>query len=409
MRIAFITDEIPRPGRAGYLTYSHALLAHLVERGHTIRLVLGWPRLRGPTERFDDVLDPAQVDVVGNGIARVGGRVITTRPKRLLRALGRRALAALPPRTRERLRRRGRAGSYGVVDAVMGRMNTEAEARIAAGLCAGCDLVMTDAIFRAPALAFLPAGPRRAIITHDVFHLRHATLSARGLSVHPPRFTASDEAALLANAGLLVAIQEEEAAVLRRLAPTAQVVTAPMPAAPHPRPHGTRREPGRIVFVGSIGPHNVDALRWFAAEAWPGVRALLPDARLDVVGSVGGAVGPLPEGMHVLGVLPSLAPVLHRASVAVAPMQAGSGLNIKLLDYAAHGLATVCTSRAAAGLLPAPDWPFAIADTPQAFATAVARLAAGGAEVREEAAAAYLDLYGASRVLAPLVEAVERG
>lgn len=407
MRIAFITDAIPRPNRAGYLAYNHALITHLAGRGHQVSVVLAYPRLTRLVERFDAFLDPDRVQVVGPGLSAGHGTVRPQGLRRGARVLARGMLELLPGGLGETLRRAGRADRYGDVDAVIGRFLTAREARESARLADGADLVMADAIFRAPALDHLRPGVRRAIVTHDVFSQRHAALAARGLSLHPSSLSEAEEAGWLARARLLVAIQEEEEAVLRRLAPEASIVTAPMPASAVPRPPGTVRDPRRIVFVGSAGPHNADGMRWFLDKIWPSLLARLPGVRLDICGAVGRVLHPLPDGVAALGIVPDLAPVLHRAGLAVAPLLAGSGLKIKMLDYAAHGLVTVTTPIGAAGFERTADWPFVLADTPAAFAEAVAGLAAGDAAAREARCHAYLHRYDADRLLAPFVAMVE--
>lgn len=413
MQIAFVTDEIPRPNRAGYLAYNHALLTALAGRGHDVRIVLAWPRLPSPIMRYADAFDPARVRVVGRGLASLGGHVVVLRPRPALRAALRALMRQLPGRLGERVRRQGQAAAYGAVDSVIGRWLTPDEAAAAARLSAGADLVLVDTIFRAPALAALPAdapgrtGPARALVAHDVFHARHASLAARGLRLHPPSLTAAEEGRWLGTASLVAAIQANEAKELARLAPTARVVVAPMPARFVPRPAGVARVPGRIAFVGSAAPHNVDGMRWFLAEVWPRIRAAMPAARLDVCGAVGGGLADVPDGVVLHGLVPDLAPVLHRASVAIAPLLAGSGQVIKLLDFAAHGLATVTTRQGVAGYPPGPGMPFTLADTAEDFAAATLHLAAGGAETREAEAETFVRRNGAETVLRPFIEAVE--
>lgn len=407
MRVAYITTEIPRRSRAGYLAYNHALVTALARSGIEVTLVLGWPRLAAPVVRYAGDLDAARVGVVGPGLATIRGHVVLTSPARALRALARWGLGLVPGPLGERLRRHGRSLAYGMVDAILGRFLTEAEARAAAALAADAEVVLVDTIFRAPALAYLPPGQPGGVIAHDVFSARHRSLSALGLELFPPTLSEEDEARLLAPADLVVAIQQQENAVLAQLAPHARVVTAPMPATPAPRPAGTAREAGRLAFVGSRAPHNVDGLRWFLAKVWPRLGALLPNVRLDVCGSVGRSVGEAPPGVTVHGIVPDLAPILHRACLAVAPVRAGSGQATKMLDFAAHGLTTVTTSQGLAGYDRADAWPFVAADTAEAFAAETARLAATDGIDREAVAAVFMRGYDPAVLLRPFIEAVE--
>lgn len=391
---------MPRPGEAGHLAYNHAILSHLAARGHAVTVVLARPRLTGPIQATGGL------GVIGPGLVSGRGWVATTRPKDTARILARSALSLLPDALGERLRRRGRSGDYGEADAVLGRFLSEPEAEAAARLCAGADWVIADTIFRAPALAKLAPGPRRAILTHDLFHARHAALSARGLRLFPPTLTREDEARWLAEGELLVAIQPEEEEALAALVPRARVVTALMPARAVPRPAGTAREASRLVFIGSASAHNTDGLRWFLAEVWPLIRARSPAARLDVAGTVCREIGSHPEGVALLGRVDDLSPLLHRAGLAIAPLRAGSGLKIKLLDYAAHGLLTVTTTLGVAGFLHDEAWPFVLADDAGAFAGAVLRLAAEDPAGREAGALAYVGHYCTDRVFAPLLAAL---
>ncbi|MCC7283091.1 MAG: glycosyltransferase family 4 protein, partial [Acetobacteraceae bacterium] len=109
----------------------------------------------------------------------------------------------------------------------------------------------------------------------------------------------------------------------------------------------------------------------------------------------------------VLGQVETLAPILHRACLAIAPQLAGSGQSIKLIDYAAHGLVTVTTTAGAAGYDEDGDRPFVLADEAGDFAAAVASLAESDGSAREAAALSYAARFEAGTLLRPLFEAIE--
>jgi succinoglycan biosynthesis protein ExoO len=67
------------------------------------------------------------------------------------------------------------------------------------------------------------------------------------------------------------------------------------------------------------------------------------------------------------------APLLHRAALAISPLRAGSGLKIKLLDYARHGLHTVATPPSLQGFHLDAAAPFSIAGSANIFAQLVLR------------------------------------
>jgi succinoglycan biosynthesis protein ExoO len=311
------------------------------------------------------------------------------------------ALAGLPAPLRTWARRRRNRA-----DAVLGGFPAPAELRWCARAIARLQprAVLIDTIFRAPLLAEPELdGVNAVLIAHDVFHRRAAALAAAGYTVRPPGLTRAREAELLARAGHIAAIQPEEAALLRQLCPAANVFTAPMPAIPSPPPPGMARIPGRLVFVGSDSLPNLDGLRWFFAEIWPELRG--QGLTLDLVGDCGPALRRLPAGVRSLGRVEALAPVLHRAALAVSPLRAGSGLKLKLLDYARHGLVTVATPPSLRGFVLGPGSPFVIAGGPSVFAAAVMRQLA--MPLGPEAALAYVaEHYGTARAFAGLAAAL---
>lgn len=126
--------------------------------------------------------------------------------------------------------------------------------------------------------------------------------------------------------------------------------------------HAPRIEDGRsILFVGSLGYEpNADSILWFARTIMPRLRTGFGRCRLTIAGanppSVVRALGRHPD-IRVLGFVGDLAEVYRRASLLVAPMQAGGGTRIKVLEAAAFGVATVASPQAADGLFtPRQPW-----------------------------------------------------
>lgn len=98
------------------------------------------------------------------------------------------------------------------------------------------------------------------------------------------------------------------------------------------------------VFVGQLIPRKGTAE---LVEAWPKVRAAVPDAQLVMLGT--GPEGPALQaeaettsGLHVLGSIDDVAPYLRGADAFVLPSYA-EGLSIALLEAMASGLAVITT------------------------------------------------------------------
>jgi sugar transferase (PEP-CTERM/EpsH1 system associated) len=139
------------------------------------------------------------------------------------------------------------------------------------------------------------------------------------------------------------------------------------------------READRIVFTGNLGYFpNVDAASWFAGEVLPRIRRAVPGATLDLVGArPARRLRTLPRrdpSIRVLSFVPDIAPHLARARVAVAPMRAGSGQLLKVLEAMASGTPVVATGVATSGLEIEDGRHLLLADSADGFARQVVRL-----------------------------------
>jgi succinoglycan biosynthesis protein ExoO len=361
MRYVFITDELPRPGFAGHLALNFAILSWLRQLGHEVVVLLVGARLAGPLERYD------LTQVVGPQVVRLGGLLAARSPRAAAQILASTLVRLLPARLAGRVR-----GAAHGADTVLGSFASAADLAWCGRYVARArpDAVLIDTIFRAGLLAERGmSNVNSVIIAHDVFHRRHQALTSAGYEVRPSRLTRADEAAWLCGARHIAAIQPDEAKLLASMCPIQNVFLTPMPAIPAPPPPGQVRVPGRLVFVGSAALPNIDGLRWFFSDVWPLLRGR--GITLDLVGDCGAGVPRPPPGVARLGRVADLAPVLHRACFAIAPLRVGSGLKVKLLDYARHGLFTIATPASLEGFAPDTQAPFIPAERPTAFAQAI--------------------------------------
>jgi glycosyltransferase involved in cell wall biosynthesis len=160
--------------------------------------------------------------------------------------------------------------------------------------------------------------------------------------------------------------------------PKLAVVTSGVDLTEFPRQHGGR-EPATVIFAGNMGYFpNVLAARWLGGTILPTVAREVPGVRLRIVGA-----RPDPEVLSmarrdaritVVAGPEHIAPHLGRAAVAVAPMQAGSGQQLKVLEAMASGTPVVATTIAAGGVEARHGEHLLVADEPEAFAAHVVRL-----------------------------------
>ncbi len=229
------------------------------------------------------------------------------------------------------------------------------------------DIVVANYAWMCP-LFDLPAlrSVRRVCLAHDIGWKRAALSSSAA-----PEFTRDEEAAWLRRARLLIAISKSDSDELRRLAPDARIVLAPKSAEPRA---AVAQSPSRsLLFVGSANAFNAEGLEWFAREVWPLVLSRIPDASLQVCGSIGRLVTIRPIGVVFHGEVPSLDEYYENAAVVIVPLPRATGMNIKLVDAAAYGRAIVATSNTLHGA-PLLRGAITAADSAADFADAVCRL-----------------------------------
>lgn len=140
--------------------------------------------------------------------------------------------------------------------------------------------------------------------------------------------------------------------------------------------------PCQLLFVGTFSYFpNAEGVLWFVKEIWPAVRAELGEGvELTLVG-----LSPTPEitalgevaGITVAGNVPSVDPYYDAANIVIAPLQAGSGTRIKLIEAAAKGRAIVTTALGCEGLGFVDGIHAEIADDPADFAARIVALARG--------------------------------
>lgn len=171
---------------------------------------------------------------------------------------------------------------------------------------------------------------------------------------------------------------------LGAMAPDARLALLPNTAVD---PHAARADAAelvgdslRVVMVGNMSYRpNAQAVAWFLDQVWPRIHAVVPSATFVVIGAGASddvvAAGAQP-GVEVLGEVPDLADELSRAAVSVAPVLAGTGTRVKIVEAFAWGLPVVSTSVGASGLDVVDGRDLLLADDPASFASAVIGLLA---------------------------------
>jgi glycosyltransferase involved in cell wall biosynthesis len=167
-----------------------------------------------------------------------------------------------------------------------------------------------------------------------------------------------------------------------------------------------------VAFVATMGwAPNVDAALWLGREIWPEVLARVPHAQLLLVGkdpapAVRALAG---ENVEVTGTVADVTPYLARSRVVVAPLRAGGGTRLKILEALDLGRPVVATAVGCEGMEDLAGRGVVVADTVAALAEAIAALLLDPARASSLGRSGH-DAVAAGHTwdaaLAPLLEAV---
>lgn len=140
------------------------------------------------------------------------------------------------------------------------------------------------------------------------------------------------------------------------------------------------RDPATVTITGKMSYHaNIAAALDLAHRVMPLVWQQVPNARLNIVGKDPpaelNALTTNPR-ITVTGTVPDLRPYLARATVAVAPLRYGVGIQNKVLEAMAMATPVVTTAQATTALQVQPGRDLLVAGTPQAIAGAITGLLA---------------------------------
>jgi glycosyltransferase involved in cell wall biosynthesis len=235
------------------------------------------------------------------------------------------------------------------------------------------NVLLLDYAFLTPCIQHVKGGDIPSIVVmHDLFSARATQFQNLNKVDSAAEISEANEMALLSAADLVVAIQGDEAAIVRDRLPGHRVVVAPMAVQPVDRAH--IGDADSLLFVGSNSAPNIDALQWLIEDIWPGIQKQRPSSRLLVAGSVAWSYSRRVPGVEYLGVVSDLGALYRRAGVIVSPLRVGSGLKVKLVEAMGWGKAVVATSITAQGVKSLVKDAIVIADSPDEFVKQTVRL-----------------------------------
>jgi succinoglycan biosynthesis protein ExoO len=355
----------------GSSRYLLDIAVFLVERGFDLHLIVPSPSTMGrwPFLKLSNEMG-IFASIKCRGTVRIGRYVVACNPSIFLKS----ALAVFDRflhRNGLIVRTLSKPAPYAIAQPLT-RKDQQFVARQAPSVA---DVLIADYCFLTEAFPFaLRPDARRIVIMHDLFSSRSSQFANLNAIDSVTSLPLSEETRMLAAADTIVAIQQDEATVLRHRLPNHEILVAPIAALPVDRPQiGTAEV---VLFVGSSAAPNVDGIKWFIESCWPSIRQSRPNASLYIAGSVCDALGQMPAGIRLLNVVESLEDLYATASVVVSPLRVGSGLKIKLIEALSKGKAVVATSTTLQGVADIVAGCVRVADSAPIFASMVTDLLA---------------------------------
>lgn len=202
-----------------------------------------------------------------------------------------------------------------------------------------------------------------AVLVYDVHDDDAAVASSLGSSAEVVAAHASAQRAAFAVADRVVVSTRNEAT----LATSSGVSLDDLAMVPNGCDPDGRRAWGpdpasfTVLFLGNLYYEpNARAVGLIRDTIAPVVRRQVPNAEFRIVGRSPVTPGTTAGGLHFTGPVESIDEATWSVSLALAPLTAGSGAKMKILDYLVAGLPVLGTSEAVTGL--APDHPGVIVD-----------------------------------------------
>jgi hypothetical protein len=167
---------------------------------------------------------------------------------------------------------------------------------------------------------------------------------------------------------------------------------------------------GPITLVASFAyAPNRDAAEWVLGEIWPRLRGTEPELRLRLVGRrAGNVLGP--PGVEIVADPVCTDRYYEEASIVLAPVRVGGGVQLKVTEALSRGRAVVATSYSSRSVPALVRGGVVVADDPEEFAAAALHLWRNldARRAVERRLAGGLPLPTWEETCAPMVAALER-
>jgi hypothetical protein len=262
-QIVIICDTVPYPTRSGDNQRIAELIGVLKEQGWYVHLLLcGFvdPRLRKICRSHVDALH-----VYSGAGLRTRIRNAARRAVRFADRAG--TIVGAPPMEELVKRLLGRSVTPLIInywqryptglDDYVAELSTSFRWKVA----------IVEYIWLQKAVDKINNGTVRLLDTHDLQHKRVEEFASRGMTF-PLQISREEESRIFNKFDAVIAIQAEEAAMIREMCPQLRVLTTGSSGSGQVSAL-SRPERGRILYVGGYNGANIDGLRRFLNSVWP--------------------------------------------------------------------------------------------------------------------------------------------
>ena len=238
------------------------------------------------------------------------------------------------------------------------------------------DLIWVEHFWAATYAPLLRQHTSKLVLNlHNIEHAYYDSLASaapilqRQLFRHFARNSRQYEARLLPQFDLLVTSSSDDASRIQH--PNVRVLPNTIPW--HEQPNEPQSE--SLVFTGNFAyTPNLQALHWFLQNCWPTLLKHKPQLRLRLVGKEIQYARSKYPSIDYIGPVADAIPEIAKSSLAIVPLQSGSGTRLKILEAWAAGCAVLSTPIGAEGLDAIPDEHLKIAEGSESFTQSVLNL-----------------------------------
>ncbi|MBS1665939.1 MAG: glycosyltransferase [Bacteroidetes bacterium] len=211
------------------------------------------------------------------------------------------------------------------------------------------DAVIATYVFYSHTLQLFSKHIPKVIDSHDIFSNRYKQYLDKGRAPQWISLFPQEEKKGFDRAGMVLSVQENEINYIRSLGVKAKPLLVGHRLAYQPLPSILGH---RLLFVSSHNDVNIDGINDFIDHVFPLVQARFPASELLIAGNICRKKDKIRsgEGIVFLGEFEHIQEAYAQGGIVICPIQAGTGIKVKLIEALSFGKAVVATSVAAEGL-----------------------------------------------------------